>query len=452
MSQEIYTWQTSALCGDPYEYTPCTPCNGAESIVVVYPALTSPHDVVAYGSYCFSRAGDRLDGTLAQSFIDACDAIIIPSGSVVAVLDCTDVICTGSVVGGESIRYTDTQTHVAVHVKFDGLTIGDPYTAAAPQVVDTGLTRLPTLRVTLTFNVPRVLLTTVSSSGLLEIDTTGLAGISSKIVIVRNGQNIFFAVLPVQNTRVVQVEPGDAIYIDVGNRAGLLDDKTRRRRAVISCRPVVPLPRKYDEVLLSITGSGSIRSLGFTGLTNRSPYALFDSLPWDGTQEFPNPDNVVTVQDSGSSEFVLIRTRAIGDPVPALPGNTEWYGGQVLNGSLTFRFYTSREEQGAHGEMDLWRTNPVSSFPTYFGAGPYRALQLCSPMSHVASAVGDTSRNSLRAIADLAATTGRASTWPGAGSASSPRRSSGRFSGTTKFLSRSGRTAASPNRSCLQMR
>jgi hypothetical protein len=204
-----------------------------------------------------------------------------------------------------------------------------------------------------------------------------------------------------QNTRIVQVEPGDAIYIDVGNRAGLLDDKTRRRRAVISCRPVVPLPRKYDEVLLAITGSGSIRSLGFTGLTNRSPYALFDSLPWDGAQEFPNPDNVVTVQDSGSSEFVLIRTRAIGDPVPALPGNTEWYGGQVLNGSLTFRFYTSREDQGAHGEMDLWRTNPVSNFPTYFGAGPYRALQLCSPMSHVASAVGDTSRNSLRAIADL---------------------------------------------------
>jgi hypothetical protein len=164
MSQEIYTWQDSALCGDAYEYAPCTPCNGSESIVVVYPTLTSPHDVVAYGSYCFSRAGSRLDGTLAQSFIDAFDAVIIPSGSVVPVLDCNDVACTGSVVGGESIRYTDTQTHVAVHVRFDGMTIGDPYAAAAPQVVDNGLSQLPTLRLNLTFTAPRILFTTVRAA------------------------------------------------------------------------------------------------------------------------------------------------------------------------------------------------------------------------------------------------------------------------------------------------
>ena len=374
--QSIYPNQTDALCGQAYGYQGCD--DVTERIVVVYPYSSTPHDTVYYGSDCWSRftgtlSGSSMNNILQRNTISFSD--IVSVGSVDAVLDCVAVECTGTLENGSSVRYVDTQTMEPQAVVFD-LDDGIPHYAAAPHYANDGAGTLPTGTASVTFNQPRKLLFSVGESGQMEIDLgRGLLGLPKRLR-VQNGSSVTNYELSLNTeSRMIPVIAGDSVYLDVGNVAGLLSDRTRGKRTQVSWKPVVALPRVYHTVVVANFGTTAIHKIGFTGQTDRSPYVKFETLPADVEQEFPNPDNIVTVEDVSGVEYSLIRTRAVGDPIPRLPGGTQWYADQILNDALTFRFYTTREDRGSHGEMDLW-LDSEGAFPIYFKVDPYRTLRI----------------------------------------------------------------------------
>jgi hypothetical protein len=375
--QSQYPYQTDALCGQGYGYQECE--DATQRIAIIYPYNSTPHETVYYGSACWSRFTGTLSGSnmnliyqrgATTPFID-----VISVGSVDAVLECGAVECSGTLEDGSSIRYVDTQTMESQAVVFD-LDDGIPYYAAAPQYANDGAGTLPTGTASVTFTQPRKLLFSVGESGQMEINLgRGLLGLPKKLR-VQNGSSVTLYDLSLNaESRMIPVVAGDSVYLDVGNVAGLLSDRTRGKRTQVSWKPVVALPRVYHTVEVMNFGTTAVHKIGFTGQTDRSPYVKFETLPADVEQEFPNPDNIVTVEDSAGVEYVLIRTRAIGDPIPRLPGGTQWYAGQILNDTLTFRFYTTREDRGSHGEMDLW-LDTDGAFPVYFRVDPYRTLRI----------------------------------------------------------------------------
>jgi hypothetical protein len=391
--QEIVAAQTDALCGDGYIYEQCA---GADHIVTVFPHNTVPHDVVAYGSECWSRQSlAPLSGSVANYIMGTLGWDIVSAGSVAAVLDCSAFECSGSVPGGDSVFYRDAQTDQRVPVHFEGMDMGVPWVGTALQVVSSGLGAMPRGEKRVTFTVPRIFLFNVVQGGQVNI-RFGLSDFARRIVVIRGGATLKFELRVGNAERIVALQSGDQVYADIGNAVGILSDRTRGKQAHIVWRPIVILPRVFDTVTLAATGANTIQALGFTGITNRSPYTLLSPLPKDIEQELPNPDNIVTVQAATGPEYVLVRTRAIGDPIPQLPGNTEWYAGQSLSGTLTFRFYTTREDQGAHGEMDVWLSNEAGQFPAYFKVDQYRTISLDGTTTHTTSEITDVSRNSLR--------------------------------------------------------
>jgi hypothetical protein len=388
--------QTDALCGDGYIYQQCA---GGDKIVTVFPHNTVPHDVIAFGSECWSRVSTSpLNGSQAVFITGTLHWDIVSAGSVAAVLDCNAYECSGSVPGGDSVFYRDTQTMQRVPVEFQGMDIGVPWVGTALQVVSTGLGAMPRGDKHVTFTVPRVYLFTVVQGGQVDFNF-GLADFAKRIVVIRGGATLKFEIRVGETQRIIALQSGDQVYADLGNIIGILSDRTRNKRTHIYWRPIIILPRVFDTVVLPAMGDNVILALGFTGVSSRSPYTLMSPLPKDIEQELPNPDNVVTVQAATGPEYVLVRTRAIGDPVPQLPGNTQWYAGQTLTGTLTFRFYTTREDQGAHGEMDVWLSNEAGHFPIYFKVDPYRTLGLAGGSLDVLLMLSfnDTNtRNSLR--------------------------------------------------------
>lgn len=386
--QAILTQQSDALCGDGWIYGQCV---GTDQIVTVYPHNAAPHDVVSYGSECWSRVSvSPISGSVASSQ----DWTFVSAGSVTPVADCADVVCNGSNPNGSSVVYVDTQTLVSFPVEFDGMSDGVPFVGIAPQILDSGLGNLPRGELAVTFIRPRVHLFTCLERGQVDFKV-GMYDLLKQIVVVRGGQVLKFVIPVGATSRFVDLEVGDVAYVDIGNRAGLLSDRTRNKRTTVSWFPVIILPRLYHTITLALTGTNSVTQLGFTGMTNRSPYTIFHALPADTQQDMPNPDNVVTVQGSGP-EYVLVRTRATGDPIPPIPGPAVWYAGQDMGGTLTFRFYTSREDQGSHGEMDVWLSNQGGQFPAYFKIDNYRTFFLSGVAVRVGSNIGDVSRNSLR--------------------------------------------------------
>jgi hypothetical protein len=371
--QDSIQAQSDALCGDGYIYGQCV---GNDRIVTVFPHNTVPHDVIVHGSECWSRVSTSpLNGSQAVYITGTLHWDIVSAGSVAAVLDCGALECSGSVPGGDSVFYRDTQTMQRVPVQFEGMDIGIPWVGTALQVIDSGLGARPQGQKAVTFTTPRVFLFTAGAPGQVDFNF-GLADFAKRIIVIRGGAFQRFEIRIGETQRIVTLQAGDQVYADIGNAIGILSDRTRNRRTTIRWRPIVHLPRVFDTVVLPATGGNVIQALGFTGVTNRSPYTLLSPVPKDIEQELPNPDNVVTVQAATGPEYAMVRTRAIGDPIPQLPGNTQWYAGQTLNGPLTFRFYTTREDQGAHGEMDVWLSNEAGHFPVYFKVDPYRTLGL----------------------------------------------------------------------------
>lgn len=367
--QRIDTHTTDALCGDGYIYEQC---GGQTRILTVYPHNTVPHDVINYGSMCWGIwSGTAVAGSTAQVIIGTLGWEVVSAGSVTPVADCNAAECSGTVAGGSSVVYIDTQTNQKLPVRFEGFDIGLPFAAVSQQVTDSGLGNLPRGEKSVTFTTPRVHLFNCIESGQVDFNV-GLSEYAKRIVVIRGGQTLKFEIRTGAVERIVTLQAGDQVFVDIGNQVGLLSDRTRNKRTIVRWRPIITLPRQYHAATLTAEGTNQIRALGFTGLTDRSDYVLFRTLPQDIEQPFPNPDNIVTVAN-GTSEYALVRTRAVGDAIPPLPGNVPWYAGESLVGDLQFKFYTSREDQGAHGEMDVWLTED-GHLPAYFKVDQFRTL------------------------------------------------------------------------------
>lgn len=324
---------------------------------------------------------------------------VVSVGSVTPVLNCADVLCTGSVTTGDSYIYEDVETGSRVNVYFDSLDLGVPHFAVSAQVISEGTSGLTSGRVTLRFTKPRQYIMSVGGTGQLRF-ALGLVGIPKKLILVRGGLEIEHAMTISQPTIVLNVMPGDAVYVDVGTPFGGLSKRIAGKYVAVVWVPKVTLPKLYATATLN--ESGSIRALGFCGLNNRQDYRVYTTLPADGsTADVVNPDAVVTAQGASSAELVLVRNRAFGDVLPPLPEGLAWYAGETLTQPITFKFYAAREAYGAHGEMDVW-VQTAGTFPANFKVSDYKVLSSGTFSERVLPQVDDTSRNSLRVVGSTA--------------------------------------------------
>lgn len=117
----------------------------------------------------------------------------------------------------------------------------------------------------------------------------------------------------------------------------------------------------------------AIRAVGFTGLTDRSEYAFYGTLPADVARSEVNPDSILTVTSQGT-EYVVIRARGITDSPPALPVRSRWYAQDTpLVGPWVFKLYAGREDAGQNGDMDVW-VEQSGTLPNGFFVNDYQSL------------------------------------------------------------------------------
>ena len=326
-------------------------------------------------------------------------ATVLSVGSVTAVADCTDILCTGSFTTGDSYVYQDMETGSVAGVRFERLDLGVPHFAVSSETISQGTSGLSSGRVTVRFDKPRKFVMSVSGTGSLRF-ALGLVGVPKKLILLRGGMETIYAMSVNQPSTVLNVLPGDAIYVDVGTPFGGISKRITGRFVDIAWVPKVALPKLYATATLM--QSGSIRALGFCGLSNRQEYHVFDALPLDNsTADVVNPDSVVTAQGASSAELVLLRNRTSGDVLPTLPEGLGWYAGEMLAQPITFKYYAAREAYGAHGEMDVW-VQTEGTFPLNLKVSSYKVLSSGTFSERVLSQVDDTSRNSLRVVASTA--------------------------------------------------
>lgn len=137
-----------------------------------------------------------------------------------------------------------------------------------------------------------------------------------------------------------------------------------------------------------------IHAVGFTGLTDRSTYAFYGTLPGDVFVSEVNPDSILTVTSNGH-EYVVLRARASSDPASVLPSSAWYQHNQELLTPLVFKLYAGRSSVGQCGEMDVWLDTP-SSLPPAFSVSPYKALVLNG--TAMTNFDPEVHRNSLRVI------------------------------------------------------
>lgn len=350
------------LCGDAYRYVRC---DLKDTAIVVYPCLTVPHNYVLYGDECFTLSGAVTGyGTLTT---------VIPVGSVSPVSGCSDVLCTGSNANGDAYVYFDTQTDDKIPVYFEGLASGVPVFGVAPVKVDLGTTLSSGVAALKFAFGPRLGFLISPSTGILTVDT-GLPSLNKRVVIMRGMAELVYQ-LPAHITSVnVPVQPGDRLMLDIA-AYGSFTKRLRNISTVVRWTPYIQIPRLFDSAYGTISGTHAISALGFTGPTDRTSYQFYGTIPADTLSSVVNPDSLVTVQGVTvpTQEYALVRNRAVGEFPPPMPGHIQWYGGQTFTGQIQFKFYSLRNKQASHGEMDVWYTTP-GDFPTYLLAQPYRAL------------------------------------------------------------------------------
>lgn len=140
----------------------------------------------------------------------------------------------------------------------------------------------------------------------------------------------------------------------------------------------------------------AMRAVGFTGLTDRSEYAFYGTLPADVAVSEVNPDSILTVSSQGT-EYILVRARGITDSPPATPPQSRWYAyDQPLVGPWVFRLYAGREDAGQNGDLDVW-VEEAGPLPDYFEVNAYQALMRIGtpPLTNRPPEI---ERNSLRVI------------------------------------------------------
>lgn len=397
---DIWTYSGSDLCGYSYLYSSCRPANGyGASIIVVYPVSGSPHATVEYSGRCYSFSGSSVNyGTRP----------VVGVSSVSPVADCHDPVCNQFNATGSVVVYTDRQTGLDVPVRFDHLDFGTAYYGAIPQSIDNWSSGLTEGRITVGFklNIDALVYTSTGTGSMMF--EVSLPGSRKQFVRDRSGLYSIYTLGIGSSRQIIELLPGDKIYLRITDAYGRLPFNFRYRRVAVRWHPLPFLPRLYDTTVVAYSGSSSIKALGFCAYTAQGNYSFYGTLPFNGSMTGPvNPDSLVTVTGQDGQEYNVLGVRAVGD-INFFPLGLPWYSGQSLNGPFTFKFYAARDVFGAHGEMDVWfDTN--GTFPTYLRAGSYDALALTGTYYRKDSEFTDTTRNSYSVVSQLEA---EAATWP----------------------------------------
>jgi hypothetical protein len=380
-------------CGSAYRYTQC---GGVAELVVIYTTGTV-HDTLKHSGACYSNPIPVVQIGTSDLPITGTEASFVTG--------CTDPACLANTSDptGATIYYRDYDSSTPVRVAFNNLGDGIPHYAVAPETEDSGLGSNTEGSLTATFRgitTRIVVIGSVASNGTLDMAVIA-PGYLKQVVVTHNGVDTAYNIAASESRAVVTVYAGDRVSVAVRsnkpNKAKLINPIPVRVR----WKPVAAKFRKFDTAVLSYNGTTVVRAVGFCGLSNRSAYTYYGTLPATTITSYPNPDTFLTVQGVGSTEYRLVTCTAQGDvlntPSPAFTD----YSDQVLSGPLVFNFYSGRYSQGAHGEMDVWLDSD-GTFPGFFKVSDYMALSLDDAGTRYSSNVGDTSRNSL-AVTDVAA-------------------------------------------------
>ena len=379
-------------CGSAYRYTQC---GGIAELVVIYTAGTV-HDTLKYDGACYSNPVPVVQVGTADVPITGTQASFVTG--------CYDQECLSNTSDptGATIYYRDYDSTAPVRVAFNNLGNGIPHYAAAPEAEDSGHGNLTEGSITATFRGTTtriVVIGSVADNGTLDM-TVVAPGYLKQVVVTHNGADTAYNIAASESRASVTVQTGDRVSVAVRsnkpNKAKLINPIPVR----VSWKPVAARFRKYDTTVLPYNGTTIVRAVGFCGLSNRSGYTYYGTLPATEVTSYPNPDTFLTVQGVGSSEYRLVTCTAQGDilntPNPAFTD----YSDQVLTGPLVFNFYSGRYSQGAHGEMDVW-LDTNGTFPGFFKVSDYLAIALVDAGTRYASQAGDTTRNSLAVSNEL---------------------------------------------------
>lgn len=375
---DVRAYAVSDYCGKLIAYTDCS---GGNSLVVAYPAPSSPHPYILYGAACYAYSGTTTStGTASLTF----------AGSVTPVTGCDDVLCTKADVNGSSYVYFDSETGQRQAVEFSHLDVGIPHFGVAPRRQD-GATSLPeagSARVQLIRSQVRLGSSTGTGDLVFTFSSTPF---SKDLVIERAGVQSVHSLSAYQRTFAASVQPADIFYVRVVGSSGQLPPQAKGAALSVSWVPYVALPRVYDTV--SIAQSGTVLALGFCGLTSHQNYTFYGTLPADVISSHPqNPGGLVTFQGAAEPEQLVIRSRGSGmpDTVTSIP----WYGGGSFTSPITVRFYAAIPDLDAHGEMDLW-LDSAGTFPGALRVDGYRTLVASGSSYRKTAETGDVARNSL---------------------------------------------------------
>lgn len=410
----VFVTTGTGQCGRAYDYTPC---NGGNSIAVIFPLATSAHTSIKSGSICYALNGTVTD-TTPFPLVDRNDVSVVPS--------CLDVECTGSNALGYTLDYTDCDTLEKVDVQFINSGTRIPAWGVSDELVDSGVNNLISGKQAVRFDNRRPdhqVIARAPGTGTLDFRfSENISNVSKRIIVDSGGSVSTFLAPPGTDFLRIPLVEGSSVKISASDVDGRVSVPMS---GVVFWEPYVSLPRVYDTTTFSFIdypnitadngiitadsdlvtadgrnlgappGSSVVIALGFKGLSNRTDYSLFETLPADVATEFPNPDSIVTVQGDGSSvEHVLIRSRAIGDNVPSLPAGSTWYTNQQLQAPMIFRFYASRDFQGAHGQMDVW-VDTDQLWPEYLRVNEFKTLKLEAGFSRKNSDYTNTQRRSI---------------------------------------------------------
>lgn len=380
---DIRSYTDSSLCGKWGRYRRCG--SPTTILTVVYPTVASPHSFISYDSKCYQYNGTTILSTGSTTFVSV--------GSVSPVASCSDALCNGSNAAGESYLYRDAETGQQVSVRFPHLDVGVPHFAVSPSVVDSGVSGLSEGNSRILFRqAGRKRISTVSGAGDLQLAFAS-AAVAKSVLVYRGGALVASYPLSVSESKLtIPVLSGDDLWLDVSS-GGRVPAKMVGASVVASWAPVVRLPRVYDTG--TVSSSGSVKAVGFCGLTDHQSYVFFGTLPAENmTGDVVNPDTLVTVQGSGSPEYWLVRSRAIGDLTPSAPTGVFPYAGETLNSPMVFKFYAVREVQGAHGEFDVW-LGANGTFPAHLKLDDFRVISASGTSYQRDAQIGDTSRNNV---------------------------------------------------------
>jgi hypothetical protein len=369
-------YTNGSMCGVPYGFVAC---NGTSSpLVIPYPGTTVPPDYVCFQGTCYGLYGSLPFTTGYQPVLRS---------DVEVVYDCQDVICTGSVSGGMVFRYRDPENQRDVDVYMNHVDNGMPFFAVVPETYNDGINGLTTGEETvgITANRPEQPFLSVAGQGTLSITVS--ADSEKQIVRYRNSVPSYFVLRQGIRNIIIDVLPGDVLAFRMYAKKAAVN---------VTWKPWVPRPRLYAAGTLYPASPTPIRSVGFTGLTDRSEYRFYGTLPVDITASEINPDSILTVQSAGA-EYVLVRCRGINDSVPALPYPSTWYGSNTpLAGPLVFKLYAGREDAGFNGDMDVW-LGEEGELPHILAANPFQSLVRYGTPPPT-NRVPEVERNSLRVV------------------------------------------------------